>query len=157
MSSIKSEPRSRVAYAQFFRNGAIEGVGELRSDDNIKSRFISRDLTNLVVSRVRQYLDVAKACNLGFPIYIFLSLCNASRVVYRYSDPSGLGWHESRPISREIVVMPEVYVDSFDVDVIDLMQTSFNVLWNAVGFLSCDRYDDVAKWKASNPYALKWH
>ena len=32
----------------------------------MNSRFITRDLTNLVVSRVRQYLDVLKAYILGF-------------------------------------------------------------------------------------------
>lgn len=105
-------PGTRQAYAQFFRNGAIEGVGELRSDDKVNSRFLSEDLTSQ--------------------------------------------WCRSRPISREIVAMPEIFIDSFDVDVIDLMQTAFNVLWNAVGFEGCDRYNDVAKWKASNPYALRW-
>ena len=155
-NSSVGAPGTRLAYSQFFRNGAIEGVGELRSDDNVNSRFITRDLTNLIVSRTRQYLDVLKAYNLGLPIYIFLSLCNASRVVYRCADPSGAGWQESRPISREIVSIPEIYIDNFDVDVIDVMQPAFNILWNAVGFQSCDRYDEVGKWKASNPYALRW-
>ena len=37
--SVKSEPRSRVAYAQFFRNRAIEGVGELRSGRQYRIAF----------------------------------------------------------------------------------------------------------------------
>ena len=52
--------------------------------------------------------------------------------------------------------MPEIYIDNFDVDVIDVMRPAFTTLWNAVGFSSCDRYNDVAKWKGSNPYALRW-
>jgi hypothetical protein len=149
-------PGTRKGYAQFFRNGAIEGVGELGSDDNVNSRFITRDLTNLVVSRVRQYLDVLKAYDLGLPVYIFLSLCNAAHVVHRYADASGMGWYDSPPLSREIVSMPEIYIDNFDVDVIDVMRPAFTTLWNAVGFSSCDRYNDVARWKGSNPYALWW-
>jgi len=156
LSYSLSPAGQRVAYAQFFRNGAIEGVGELRSDDNVSSRFITRNLTNLVVSRVRLYLDVLKAYDLGLPVYIFLSFCNAAHVVYRYADASGMGWHDSRPLSRETVSMPEIYVDDFDADVIDVMRPAFTALWNAFGFLSCDRYDDVPKWKASNPYALMW-
>ncbi len=105
-------PGARLAYAQFFRNGAIEGVGELRSDDNVNSRFITGDLTNLVVSRIRLYLDVLRAYDLGLPVYIFLSLCNAARVVHRYADASGGGWHESHPLSREIVSMPEIYISA---------------------------------------------
>jgi len=149
-------PSARLAYAQFFRNGGIEGVAELRSDDNVNSRFITRDLTNLIMSRVRQYLDVLRATDLGLPAYVFLSFCNAARIVYRYADASGVGWHESRPLSREIVSMPEIYIDKFDVDVIDVMRPAFNTLWNAFGFQSCDRYNDVTRWKASNPYALRW-
>jgi len=146
---------ARGAYAQFFRNGGIEGVAELRSDDKVNSRFITIDFTNLIVSRVRQYLDVLRAYDLGLPVYVFLSFCNGARIVYRYADASGMGWHESRPLSREIVSMPETYIDQFDVDVIDVMQPAFTTLWNAFGFQNCDRYNDVARWKASNPYALR--
>jgi hypothetical protein len=147
---------SRRSYAQFFRNGAIEGVGELRTDDNAISRFIMADFTNLVVSRVRQYLDVAEAYDLGLPVFVFLSLCNASQVVYRYVDPTGLGWHESVPVKREIVAAPEIYIDDFSADVIDVMRPALNTIWNAYGFSYCDRYANVDAWKASNPYALRW-
>ena len=150
------EPGGRLAYAQFFRNGAIEGVGELKSDDNVNSRFITKDLTNVVISRVRQYLNVLRAYDLGLPVYVFLSFCNATRVVYRYGDASGTGWNDSCSLSREIVSMPEIYIDKFDVDVIDVMRPALTTLWNAVGFQSCDRYNEIAKWRSSDPYALTW-
>ncbi len=143
------------AYVQFFRNGVIEGVGELRTEDNITSYFIRDDFINLVVSRAKLYLDVLNSYELGLPVYIFLSLCNAARIVYHYADAS-LGWRDSGPLSREIVSMPEIYIDRYDVDVIDAMRPALTTLWNAFGFLSCDRYDNLEKWKASNPYALWW-
>lgn len=146
---------SRCAYAQFFRNGAIEGVGELRSDDGVVSRFLTADLTNVVVSRVRQYLDVLKSFDMGLPVYVFLSICNATRTVHRFVTYYG-NWGETKPLQREIVTLPDVYVESFDADVIDLMRPAFNALWNAVGLEQCDRYNDVGKWKASDPYALHW-
>jgi hypothetical protein len=144
-----------LAYAQFFRNGAIEGVGELRTSDNISSHFITRDLTNLIVSRVRHYLNVVESYDLGLPVYVFLSFCNATRIVYRHADPIGM-WNDSNPLSREIVAMPEIYIDNYDVDVIDVMRPAFTTLWNAVGFLECDRYSEVPKWKAENPYSIRW-
>jgi len=147
---------ARSAYAQFFRNGSIEGVCELRTDDNVNSRFICTDFTSLIVSRARQYLDVLRAYDLGLPVYVFLSICNATHVFYRHADPSGMGWHDRGPLSKEIVSVPEIYIDSFDVDVIDAMRPAFNTLWNAFGFLACDRYNDIERWKASNPYALRW-
>jgi hypothetical protein len=137
---------ARLAYAQFFRNGAIEGVGELRSDDGVKSRFIGADFTNLVVSRVRQYLDVLKAYDMGLPIYIFLSLCGADRVVYRHA-PEAMGWIETQPMGRAIVPLPEIHLDSFVVDVPAVLRPVFNVLWNAVGLGQCDMYDGSGKFR----------
>jgi hypothetical protein len=111
-----SERGARQAYAQFFRNGAIEGVGELRNDDGVNSRFIGGAFTELIVTHVRQYLQVLKSYEMGLPIYVFLSFCSAAKVVYRHS-PEGIGWQETKPLGREIAAFPEIYVDSFDVDV----------------------------------------
>ena len=143
------------SYAQFFRNGSIEGVGELRTDDGAISRFLTRDLTNVVVSRVHQYLQVLKAYDLGLPIYVYLSFCNATHIVHRYAQPYG-NFADTAPLAREIVACPEVYIDNFEIDLIDAMRPAFNTLWNAVGQMRCDRYDDLVNWKASNPYALNW-
>ena len=98
---------ARLAYAHFFRNGAIEGVGELRSDDGVGSYFVGSDFTNLVVSRVRQYLDVLKSYEMGLPVYIFLSLCGAERVVYWHA-PDGMRSVETRPLGRQVAALPEI-------------------------------------------------
>ena len=92
---------------------------------------------------------------MGLPIYVYLSLCNATRTVYRYQPPPGTSLN-TQPLAREIVACPEIYVDNFELDFIDAMRPAFNTLWNAVGHPQCDRYDDIAKWKASNPYKLDW-
>jgi hypothetical protein len=139
-----------VAYAQFFRNGSIEGVGELRHEDgDDKTRFVGRDFTMLVVRGVRQYLKVLKSYDAGLPVYIFLSLCNAAKTVYRHS-PEGLGWTETPPLRREIAVFPEIVVDSFDVDVPAVMRPAFNMLWNAFGLFQCDMYDGQGEWRGQS-------
>jgi hypothetical protein len=138
---------ARVAYAQFFRNGVIEGVGELRHEDgDDRTRFVGRDFTSLVIKGVRQYLQVLKSYDAGLPVYIFLSLCNAAKTVYRHS-PEGLGWTDTPPLGREIATFPELCVDSFDVDVPAIMRPMFNMLWNAFGFLQCDMYDSQGNWR----------
>jgi hypothetical protein len=139
---------ARLAYAQFFRNGAIEGVGELRSEDGVNSRFIGSDFTKLVVSRVQQYLAVLKSYDLGLPVYIFLSLTSATRTVFRYATPGG-GFAETGPMGREVVSLPEIRVDGFDVDVPGALRPVFNVLWNALGFPQCDMYDGQGKFRGT--------
>lgn len=139
---------ARLAYAQFFRNGAIEGVGELRHEGGTQSRFVGRDFTSLVINAVRQYLGVLKSYDTGLPVYVFLSLCNANRTVYRHS-PGGLGWTDTNPLGREIASLPEVYLDSYSIDVPSVMRPVFNVLWNAFGLFQCDMYNEQGQWRGS--------
>lgn len=136
----------RSAYAQFFRNGAIEGVRELSVESEGQSRFVGRDLTTLVIDAVRQYLDVLKSYEAGLPIYVFVSLCNATKTVYRHAA-DGLGWNDTKPIGREIVQLPEIYLDRYDADVPAVLRPIFNVLWNAVGFHQCNMYDGQGQWR----------
>jgi hypothetical protein len=134
----------RQAYAQFFRNGAIEGVGELRNDDRMHSRFIGGAFTQLIVTHVQQYLEVLRYYDMGLPVYVFLSFCNAMNTVYRYASQEA-PWEETKPLGREIATFPELYVDNFDVDVSTVMRPVFNVVWNAFGRPSCEIYDDQGK------------
>ncbi|MDK4728761.1 AlbA family DNA-binding domain-containing protein [Rhizobium phaseoli] len=139
-TSTGSHSDARKAYAQFFRNGAIEGVADLRTDDGVSSRFVGVPFVQLVVDKVRQYLATADHYDMGLPAYVFLSFCNASNTVYRYPVPGG-GFQETDPFGREIIALPEIYIDSFDVDVATTMRPAFNVLWNAFGHHHCDVYD----------------
>jgi hypothetical protein len=139
-----ADPGGRRAYAQFFRNGAIEGVGELRNDDGVNSRFIGGHFTKLIVTQVRQYLEVLKFYEMGLPAYIFVSFCSGTKIVYRYS-PDRVGWDDTRPLGHEIAAFPEIYIDGFDVDVPTLMRPVFNVVWNAFGLSQCEIYDSQGK------------
>lgn len=141
---------ARQSYAQFFRNGAIEGVGELRHDDGVNSRFIGGAFTNLIVTHVRQYLQVLKSYEMGLPVYVFLSFCNAAKTVYRYASPEGFGWQDTKMLGREIAAFPEIYVEDFDVDVPAVMRPVFNVVWNAFGLAQCDIYDGQGKLRGAS-------
>jgi len=138
--------RMRHGYAQFFRSGAIEGVGELsRRDEDGHPYFVGAEFTNKIIFAVRQYLDLLKCYDAGLPIYVLLSLCNVAQCFYRHS-PEGF-WVDAGPLGRELVALPEVYFESFDTDVPATLRPAFNVLWNAFGFLQCDMYDSQGRWK----------
>jgi hypothetical protein len=92
------------SYAQFFRNGAIEGVGELRTE-RANSMFLTVDSTNVVLSMVCQYLRVLKAYDMGLRVYVYLSLGNSTNTVHRYATYGG-GFADTQPLGREIVALP---------------------------------------------------
>jgi hypothetical protein len=137
----------RQSYAQFFRSGVIEGVGNLsKRDADGNPYFVAAEFTNKVVIALRQYLSVLEAFDAGLPVYAFLSLCDVGQCYYRYS-PDGAGWSDTGPLNREILALPEVHIDNFRTDVPTLMRPVFNVLWNAFGFQQCEMYDGQGVWK----------
>ena len=138
---------SASVYAQFFRSGAIEGVGSLsKRDDDGNPYFVAAEFTNKVVLAVRQYLGVLDAFDAGFPVYAFLSLCDVSQCYYRHS-PDGAGWSDTGPLKREILALPEVFIDGFNGDVPTLIRPVFNMLWNAFGLQRCEMYDGQGQWR----------
>jgi schlafen family protein len=140
---------ARQSYALFFRSGVIEGVSELsRRDDDGHPYFVAAEFTQKVVFGVRQYLDVLKSYDAGLPVYVFLSLCDVRQCFYRYA-PERVAWVDTDPLGQELVALPEIYVDSFGIDVPTAMRPAFNMLWNAFGFLSCDMYDSDGRWKGA--------
>lgn len=141
----------RRAYTQFFRNGALESVGELPLTPEGQPYFVGSEFTSLVISTVRQYLGVLNSYDAGLPIHVFLSLCNATQTVYRYSQ-QGLGWSVSHSIGKEVVSLPEAHIQSYDAEVSAVLRPIFNVLWNAIGFAQCDMYDSQGQWRESTMY-----
>lgn len=142
-------PEARQTYAQFFRSGAIEGVSELsRRDGDGHPYFVGPEFTNKIVFAVRQYLGTLRSYDAGLPIYVFISLCNVEQCRYRYS-PENMGWTDTDPLGRELVALPEIYVESFEIDVPAIMRPTFNMLWNAFGFLGCDMYDSQGRWRGA--------
>ncbi len=148
LNYTEGQPGTRLSYAQFFRSGAIEGVSELGRRDGGGSYFVGTDLANRIVFTLRQYLNVLKSFDAGLPIYAFLSLCDVDQCYLRYSV-NGMGWKDAGPLRCDLVALPEVYIDSFSVDIPAVMRPVFNMLWNAFGFLRCDMYDHQGRWRGA--------
>jgi hypothetical protein len=137
----------RQSYAQFFRSGVIEGVSNLsKRDADGNPYFVAPEFPNKVVLAVRQYLNVLEAFDAGLPVYAFLSLCNVSQCFYRYS-PDDASWSDTASLNRDILALPEIYIDNFKTDVPTLMRPVFNMLWNAFGFQRCEMYDGQGVWR----------
>jgi hypothetical protein len=94
-------------------------------------------------------IDVLKSCDAGLPVYVFLSLCNVAQCYCRHG-PERIAWVDDSPLGRELVALPEIYIESFDADVPAALRPAFNMLWNASGFLRCDMYDAQQRWSGNS-------
>lgn len=135
------------SYVQFFRNGAIEGVKALASDEQNRRPYISGPaLTKTITFALRQYLDVLRFFEMGLPVFVFLSFTGMDGCTLRYSSGIGSGFSVAGPRRGTTIMLPEVTIESHTIDAPLKLKPIFNALWNAFGFLRCDMYDGQGVW-----------
>lgn len=134
-------------YCQLFSHGAVEAVdagnafGGTTKDGR---KVIGSDYEVYVVDAVERYLAAYKTIGLTPPVVIALSLlgCKGACMV------TG-GYYRDRvlpSIDRDAAILPEVVVDSLDVDVPQVMKPIFDMVWNACGYPCSRNYDEDGKW-----------
>jgi hypothetical protein len=116
----------------------------LRAGDG-STYFAGPDFADEIISALRQYIGVLASYDAGWPVYAFLSLCNARGSHLRYSA-SGIGYNDAGPLGREVIALPEVLIGDASVNLLSVMRPVFNTLWNAFGFAKCDMYGSQGQW-----------
>jgi hypothetical protein len=127
--------RGAHEYTQIFHNGAIENA-----------KFDSQ-----TTWQVYTYLDISGKRNSGSqnflnieeyylrahpPFYVMLSMIGVKEHVISvepHNIPKG-EIREGNPIDRDILVLPEIMIDSFSTDVAKTMKGIFDGVWNAAGW-----------------------
>jgi hypothetical protein len=131
-------------YVQLFRNGIIEATDGSTLQPNGEELFIpcisyEKDL----IESLPRFLSILKTLNVEPPILCFLSLVG----VKGYSMPTGRFWQrEHFSIDRDVLMLPEVMVESFDVKAEEVLRPCFDAIWNACGYAKSLNYDESGKW-----------
>lgn len=58
---------------------------------------------------------------------------------YWYSDPPD-------PIDRDELLIPEILIETYDIDPAKVMKPLFDAIWNAAGWPYSLNYDDEGNW-----------
>jgi hypothetical protein len=123
------------AYTQVFRSGSVEAVlGRLiRPIESIP--YLSPVLIETwVVEAISRFLASFRSLETPPPIVAMVSLLKVGGT--RLALPREMFmYHDTVPIDRQIVRLPDVVIEEFDVDVASIFRPSFDALWNAGGFL----------------------
>jgi hypothetical protein len=83
--------------------------------------------------------------NVELPVFIFLSLVGVkgySMAVNRrafYID-------EVHTIDRDVLLLPEIVIESYNVIAKNVLRSCFDSIWNACGFPRSLNYDDTGEW-----------
>ncbi|MFC1931249.1 helix-turn-helix domain-containing protein [Chloroflexota bacterium] len=134
------------SYVQLFRNGIIEAVEGLLLQPYKEQLIIpSIAYEQELIRSLTEYLSALKTLNVEPPIFVFLTLLG----VKGYSmavDTWRYDFEEIHTIDRDILQLPEVTIESYDVSAEKVLKPSFDSIWNACGFPRSLNYNDAGEW-----------
>lgn len=126
-------------YVQVFRNGIIEAVDahvleEIGGNRTIRMSALETEL----IQKLQMYFSAQKILGVEPPTFIMLSLLN----ILNYTIYAGERYfREGHPIDRDVLVIPELVVESFDYDPAEIMKPVFDTVWNAAGWEGSINYN----------------
>lgn len=134
---------SSYSYTQLFRNGIIEAVYGLRSEEIYKEKFIYPTYEKNLIKALDIYLSTLKSLGVVPPIFVSLALHGVKGYLMDYAT------EKVQRIDRDVLLIPEVLIESYNVSAKDVLRPCFNSIWNACGYPRSFNYDDKGKWVGS--------
>lgn len=128
------------SYTQFYRNGVIEAVegGMLDPQNDGKDRkYIPYVLLEEELTKYTQYcIECLRKLGITPPIYVFITLTGMKG--YEMAPEPGKwrpsGFEQPQKVDRDILMLPELVIEDFSVNVHDKLVTPIDAIWNACGY-----------------------
>jgi hypothetical protein len=136
------------SYTQFFRNGIIEAVDSLLFGRNTSENYIpSVAIETRLIEILERCITTIKRINIEPPLIVMLSLLNVYDLEFKASRYS-LRYEDKRPFSidRNELIIPEILIDDYDIDIAKKMKPIFDAIWNSAGFPRSMNYDKNGNW-----------
>jgi len=144
--SYSSDALKSDSYLQLYNNGIIEAVDGSRLDPFKKHQIPSYSYEKRIINALSRYLDLLKGLNTEPPIFIFLSLLGVKG--YTMALNKCYFPDEVYPIDMDILLLPEVVIENYNVEAQYILKPCFDSIWNACGLPESLNYDENGDWKA---------
>ena len=136
-----NDPGTAHSYLQLFRSGIVE-TANARILRNKKAQIVT--LEKGMLTAIPRYLTILNTLGVDLPLIVMVSLVGVSGCNIAVKHPHDL-YDGIHPIDRENLLIPEVLMESFDVNVDEKIKPIFDAIWNAFGFSETPNYDSVGK------------
>lgn len=130
-------------YFQVFRNGCIEVVGTSLTDIRGEKRYIASEYFEAKI--IEALADVRKLYELltiDPPFLVMLSVLGVKG--YRMAANNEWGYY-AKLIDRDDLILPEMIIEEADFDAATVLQSVFDLVWNAAGYEKSENYDENGK------------
>ena len=142
--------RGIYGYVQLFRNGMVEAVDGSLIEPNGKVLIIpGLAFERQLINSTREYLHVLEGLNIEPPILLFLTLIGVKGYSIAFVAPDRIGVPVSGiidTIERDLLLIPEIVIESYDVTVSGAMKPCFDSVSNAGGWSKSPSYNGKGKW-----------
>jgi hypothetical protein len=145
---LVTEPKSSMSYVQVFRSGAIEAgdAGLLCGmPEQYKNQLPSIALEQELLGLLQRFLDASKQLSTSLPLFIAMSLLRV-RGFKMSGDPFN-PFPGNEGIDRDVLELPEVFVEDYGSDLGKVLRPSFDALWQACGGEQSANYDSAGNWR----------
>lgn len=132
------------SYVQLYRNGIIEAVeGSMLSNEEKKLVYTTTLVEESVLS-FKRFFDVYKKLGIDPKIVFYMTLVGVKGFSIPHTEfPDFIG--EIHNIDRDIIFLPEIVIEDYDISPEKILKPNFDLLWNACGFPGCPLYDKDEK------------
>lgn len=132
-------PKASHSYSQAFRDDAIEGVSTVGSDGS------PREISGLgvergVVAALKHYIPLMRKAGVDSPLSIHISLVGVNGC-YIAGDVRHLFGNAEHVVDRDLLVLPDVLVESEAADLGTMLRPPLDALWQAGGHEGSPSYE----------------
>jgi len=130
------------SYTQLFKNGCIESSTSTYSENEMHNQRLIQitEFENEIISNIDSYLKTLQNLNISTPIFIMLTMFGFKNFKFYYFHKNGRGSYGYK-IDEENLIFEPVILDSFDVNISQLVKPIFDSLWNSFGAAYSLNYD----------------
>ena len=93
---------------------------------------------------VTRFLHIQNLIRVEPPVFVMLRLLNVAGYTMGFNEM--LVGEQTFPIEKDSIVLPESVIDSYDVDVAEVLKPTFDAIANAAGLSGSPNYNDRGKW-----------
>jgi len=133
------------SYVQLYRNGIFEAVEGLILSAEKKKKYIpSVAYESQLIGSLGEFLNLAREMGINMPVVIFLTLIGIKD--YEMAVDRMRFWDDYYKIDRDVLILPETLVESYDIEPKDILRPMFDLVWNACGFKRSYNFDEYGNW-----------
>jgi len=144
-SGPRGETKRNNAYCQVFRSGRVEAVSTdiVHVHDN-RRIVASLWYEQMMMESLTSYLKGLKDLGVPLPIVALVAISGAKGAWFAVSQRlMGMG---DSTIDRDMLLLPDVLIETYTPDMPTLLRPLFDAVWNAAGWERSFNYDEKGKW-----------